>query len=260
MAGDTAIRFADYGKGDRTVVLLHGYLESIEVWEDFGGMLGKSFRVITVDLPGHGMSTWNEREVITIDYMAETVAAILEKADAAQCTVVGHSMGGYVATALADLYPELISRLVLFHSSPEADSPEKKQNRLREIALVEEGKKELLATVNPGRGFAAENLRRFTDTIDELSLQVMMTENEAIVAVLKGMMERPDRSGVFAAFPRPRLMVFGRGDNYIPVEAAEALIEKFPDAGHRWLERSGHMGFVEEPETSLEILTQFIGE
>ena len=258
MAGDAAIRFAYYGKGKEIILLLHGYLESIEVWEELGGMLGKSFRVIAIDLPGHGMSTCGDKQIVTIDYMAESVAAVLEKANVNKCTIVGHSMGGYVAVALADLYPRLVERLVLFHSSPGAETPEKKQNRLREISLIEEGKKELLANINPGKGFAAQNLYQCAETIDELSLQVMMTDDEAIISVLKGMMKRPDRSNVFAAFPRPKLMIFGRDDNYIPIETAEAFIEKFPDAQHCWLEKSGHMGFIEEPDASLEILTQFI--
>jgi len=257
MAGDTAVRYADYGKGDKVILLLHGYLESIEVWSDFGGMLGKQFRVIAIDLPGHGFSKWGGREVIGIDYMADTVATALEKAEVKECIAVGHSMGGYVATALAELHPSLVSGLVLFHSSPGADTPEKKEARKREIAIVEAGKKEMLADVNPGKGFAPENLKRCWETIDELGEQALMMEDQAIVGVLKGMMERRDRSDFFASLDKQRLMIFGRGDSYIPVETAEAMIEKFPSVEVEWLEKSGHMGFVEEPERSMEILSNF---
>lgn len=258
MAASIATRYADFGKGEHTICLIHGYLESMEVWEHFAGQLGKSYRVITLDLPGHGLADWGNREIISVDFMAEVVNAVLEKANVDTCTVVGHSMGGYVAVALAELYPERVSGLVLFHSSANADTPEKREFRLREIAAIEAGKKELLSTINPGRGFATENRAKFQETIDELAEQIMMTEDAAIVATLRGLMERPDRSTFFASSPKPRLMIFGRDDSYIPVSTAEALTAANPTAQVAWLDHSGHMGFVEQPIRSKEILDHFI--
>lgn len=258
MAGDTPVRYSDAGRGTQVVLLLHGYLESIEVWEDFAGMLGRDYRVICVDLPGHGFSDWGGREVIGIDYMADTVAAVLAAVGVERCTAVGHSMGGYVALALAENHPERVEGLVLFHSSPNADTPEKAANRLREIELIEAGKKEMLARVNPGKGFAEANLRRCVEAIEELAEQVMLTEDEAIAAVLRGMAQRPDRNGAMRKLTIPELMIFGRGDNYIPVASAEAMAAAQPQARVAWLDGSGHMGFVEQPAVALEVLTDFL--
>lgn len=260
MAGDTPVRYADAGKGTQTVVLLHGYLESIEVWDDFAGALGKDYRVIRVDLPGHGFSDWGGREVVGIDYMADTVAAVLEIAGVERCTVVGHSMGGYVALSLAANHPENVAGLVLFHSSPNADTPEKAANRQREIDLVEAGKKEMLARVNPGKGFAEANLRRCSEAIEDLAEQVMMTEDAAIVAILKGMSQRKDRNEDMRRLGIPQLMIFGLCDNFIPVAAAESMALAQPQARVAWLKNSGHMGFVEQPAESLEILKDFLAE
>lgn len=260
MAGGTPVRYADAGKGTQAVLLLHGYLESIEVWDDFAGELGKNYRVIRIDLPGHGFSDWGGREVVGIDYMADTAAAVLELAGVEQCTVVGHSMGGYVALSLAANHPEKVRGVVLFHSSPNADTPEKAANRQREIELVEAGKKEMLARVNPGRGFAEANLRRCAEAVEDLAEQVMLTEDEAIVAVLKGMSQRKDRNEDMRRLGIPELMIFGRGDNYIPVAAAESMALAQPQARVAWLENSGHMGFVEQPRESLAILEDFLAE
>lgn len=260
MAGGTPVRYADAGKGTQAVLLLHGYLESIEVWDDFAGELGKNYRVIRVDLPGHGFSDWGGREVVGIDYMADTAAAVLELAGVERCTVVGHSMGGYVALSLAANHPEKVEGLVLFHSSPNADTPEKAANRQREIELIEAGKKEMLAKVNPGRGFAEANLRRCAEAIEDLAEQVMLTEDEAIVAVLKGMSQRKDRNEDMRRLGIPELMIFGLGDNYIPVAAAESMALAQPQARVAWLENSGHMGFVEQPRESLAILEDFLAE
>lgn len=260
MANQTAVRYDDGGKGTQVVVLLHGYLESLEVWDGLAGELGKKYRVIRIDLPGHGFSQWGDREVIGVDYMGDTVAAVLDQvlAPDEKYTVVGHSMGGYVAVSVAVNHPDRVEGLVLFHSSPNGDNPEKAENRQREIEIVEAGKKEMLARVNPGKGFASENLRKYRDTIEELAEQVMLTEDEAVVAVLKGMSERKDRSAAMRELDIPQLMIFGRADNYIPVEAAQAMAQAQPKAIVAWLEHSGHMGFVEQPKESLEILERFL--
>lgn len=258
MSADTATRYSDFGKGDKVICLLHGYLESIEVWDHFGGILGKHFRVIAIDLPGHGLSDWGSREVITVDYMAQIVAGVLRKIGVAKCCIIGHSMGGYVAAAIAELYPELVESLIFFHSSPTGESPVKAEQRKREIELIAAGKKEMLAGVNPGRGFAPQNTQRYSDAIDELSEQVMMTEDQAIIATLRGLMQRPDRSDVIARLNAPVLFIFGCFDNYIPVEAAEAILTKVPKAQVAWLDNSGHSGFIEQPQESSRIIAHFI--
>lgn len=260
MANQTAVRVDDAGKGSQVVVLLHGYLESLEVWDTFAGELGKKYRVIRLDLPGHGFSQWAEGDVIGVDYMGDTVAAMLDQVlePGQKYTVVGHSMGGYVAVSVAVNHPERVEGLVLFHSSPNGDTPEKAENRQREIEIVEAGKKEMLARVNPGKGFAPDNLRKCRDTIEELAEQVMLTEDQAVVAVLKGMAERPDRSAAMRESGVPQLMIFGRADNYIPVEAAQAMAQAQPQAEVAWLDHSGHMGFVEQPVESIVILDRFL--
>ena len=105
-----------------------------------------------------------------------------------------------------------------------------------------------------------ENLRRCSEAIEDLAEQVMMTEDEAIVAILKGMSRRKDRNEEMRNLTIPELMIFGRGDNYIPVAAAETMIAAQPQARVAWLDGSGHMGFVEQPAESLAILTDFLAE
>ena len=96
MAGSTALHVCDSQAGDKCVVLLHGYLESLLVWEDFVPYLYKEVRVVTLDLPGHGISVVTGA-VHTMDFLADTVADALKALGIGRCTLVGHSMGGYVA-------------------------------------------------------------------------------------------------------------------------------------------------------------------
>ena len=153
MAGDTAVHVCDSERGDRCVVLLHGYLESMLVWEDFIPLLYKSVRVVTLDLPGHGISEV-KGPVHTMEWLADVTAGALQALGIGRCTLVGHSMGGYVALACCERHPELLDGIVLFSSTPDADSDEKRSGREREIALVEAGKKELLARTAPEIGRA----------------------------------------------------------------------------------------------------------
>ena len=206
MAGPTALHVCDSQKGDKCVVLLHGYLESMLVWEDFVPFLYKELRVVTLDLPGHGM----------------------------------------------------LDGVVLLSSTPNADTPEKSENRRREIALVKAGKKDALARVAPEAGFAEDNRTRMKDYIEDLTEQVAVTEDEGIVALLNGMIARKDQNEMLRASKVPQLFILGRKDNYIPVEAAEKMVKEHPQARVVWLENSGHMGFLEEPETTARAILDFV--
>ena len=257
MAGPTALHVCDSQQGERCIVLLHGYLESMLVWEEFVPLLYKQVRVVTLDLPGHGISVV-QGEVHTMEFLADTVAAAIRALGITRCTVVGHSMGGYVALAMCERHPELLDGLVLLSSTPNPDTEEKAENRRREIALVRAGRKELLARVAPEAGFAEENRPRMKDAIEELTEQVFITEDEGIVALLNGMIARKDQNEMLRTTKVPVLFILGRKDNYIPVEVAEKMVAEHPEAKVVWLEHSGHMGFLEEPEATAAALLDFV--
>ena len=257
MAGSTALHIADSGVGEKCVVLLHGYLESMYVWDDFTSLLTPSVRVITVDIPGHGISEV-KGEVHTMEMVADVLHEMLNSLGIEKVTMVGHSMGGYVSLAFCARYPEQLEGLVLLSSSPNPDTDLKKENRRREIALVRAGKKDALARVAPEAGFAEHNRRRLKSYIDDLVECVHITEDDGIVALLGGVIERVDQNEMLRKCGVPQLFIMGKHDAYIPVEAAEAIIANNPQAEVAWLENSGHMGFIEEPEACAEALLKFV--
>ena len=124
MAGDIAVHVADTERGERCVVLLHGYLESMLVWDEFVDLLKDKVRVVTIDLPGHGISMVTG-EVHTMEFLADTVAHTMSVLGIERYSVVGHSMGGYVALAMLDLYVSHLDSIVLLSSTTSADSQEK---------------------------------------------------------------------------------------------------------------------------------------
>ncbi len=251
-----SIRYKLEGMGT-VVVLLHGYLESLDIWSAFSGELMKKFRVISIDLPGHGQSGIIA-DIHTMEIMAEAVKAVLSELNINKCILIGHSMGGYVTMAFADLFPDRLYGYSLFHSTPFRDTEEKKQNRNREIELVDQGKKQMIFNTNIPRAFADDNLKKLKRKVEHALQIARNTTDEGVKAVLEGMKLRIDRSEVLSSSKIPVLVILGIKDNYIPYELVKERI-KLNDKGEIYvLENSGHMGFIEEIEESLKAVTSFV--
>ena len=257
MAGETPMHVADTERGEQCVVLLHGYLESMLVWDEFVDLLKKDLRVVTLDLPGHGVSMING-EVHTMEYLADCVALTMDALGIDKYSVVGHSMGGYVALAMLDKYAKHLENITLLSSTTSADSQEKCDRRRREIELIKAGKKNTLARLVPHVGFAAQNVNRLKDYIEDIRELILISEDEGVIAILGGMIERKSRGEQLRDSGIPHLFIFGRHDYYIPQEVADEMIEQDPNAKVIWLEESGHMGFYEEPEKCAEAILNMI--
>lgn len=251
------IRYKIEGSG-KPVVLVHGYLENLQIWDDFAKSLTKDYQVVRLDLPGHGESDVIDEEH-QMELLAEAVKFVLlnEKIDPA--TVVGHSLGGYVSLALLENHPEYVDQLVLFHSHPFADKEEIKRNRDREIELVKEGKKDLIIQTNIPKAFANDHLNYFSEEIEKAKSIALKTEGDGIIANLRGMKKRPDRSALVKNMKKSFLLIAGTKDNYIDYHTVVPKIELPEQGALVTLEDSGHMGFVEEKEKSLAALRYFIG-
>ena len=260
MAGQTPMHIADTERGEKCVVLLHGYLESMLIWDEFVDLLKGTLRVVTIDLPGHGVSMVNG-EVHTMEYLADCVGLTMKALGIERYSVVGHSMGGYVALAMMDNYASHLENIILLSSTTSADSQEKCDRRRREIELIKAGKKNTLARLVPHAGFAPQNAKRLKDYIEDISELILITEDEGVIAILGGMIERKSRGEQLRDSDIPHLFIFGKHDYYIPNEVAEEMIAADSNARVVWLEESGHMGFYEEPEKcATAIKSMILGE
>lgn len=257
MAQGIPVRVSDSEKGDKTIVLLHGYLETLEVWETFAAALSAHYRVVAIDIPGHGFSGVKSEEH-SMEFIADVLHEVLQKLNITKSCIIGHSMGGYVALAYAAKYTGNTSGLCLFHSTPNADTDQKKADRDREIQLIRNNKLELIVRTNIARQFANENVERLADEIEEIQENALVASNEGIIACLNGMKNRADRNDFLKQFSKPALLIFGKKDNYISEEIAQTIIGRFPEAKSAILEHSGHTGFIEEPEQSQAIIRSFV--
>ncbi|PKQ66611.1 hypothetical protein BZG01_10030 [Labilibaculum manganireducens] len=251
------LRYRDKGKGN-TVLLLHGYLESLETFESFANDLSRLARVITVDLPGHGLSDLKIKSC-SVEDMAEAVNELAQHLQLKKINIIGHSMGGYVALAFADKYKEKLESFCLFHSSPNADTEEKKKNRKREIELVIEGKKEQICKTSIPNTFSNKNLDKFAHEIERVTQIACKTPDHGMIAALEAMMNRPDRNHVLKALDMPKVSIMGKEDNFIPLKIA-GEIAKENGLTPFVLQTSGHMGFIEQRQECLREVFRIIYE
>jgi pimeloyl-ACP methyl ester carboxylesterase len=249
------IRYCDDGKG-RVVVLVHGFLGSAEIWDTVAQRLKRTFRVVRVDLPGHGGSSCFGY-VHPMELMAAAVKAVLDHLQLRRYVVIGHSMGGYVALAFAEMFPGHLKGLCLFHSTAYADSPEKKRDRDRAVALVRSNKR--LYTTNTIRSlFSEANLKYVAEEISFAASIAAKTSRQGIVAALRGMRDRPSRDVVLALAAFPVMMVAGENDTVLPAGALEEQAQAIRGCEFLVLEHDGHFGFLESPVKSFRALRRFV--
>ena len=252
---DSLIRYRVNGKGE-TIVLLHGYLESLEIWGDFQDELVKNYQVISIDLPGHGKSASYSGNH-SMEFMADAVKSVLDQLNIKQCFLVGHSMGGYVTLAFIEMYSHLLSGFSLFHSSPFADTAEKMENRNREIELVKAGKLQIIYSEHVPKTYANSNVEKFNNEIERGIEIAKNTLPEGIIAALNGMKDRLEKTLVLKKTNLPFLFIHGLRDNFIPSDMPEKV--EFPKNNEvLLLENSGHMGFIEEKEKCINAIRKFI--
>ena len=249
------VTFSDTGKG-RVVVLLHGFLGSHQVWEQTTTQLSKSYRVIAIDLPGHG-STDCFGYVHTMDLIAKCVKAVMDSLRLKKYVIIGHSMGGYVGLAYADLFPDNLKGLCLFHSSAYADSEEKKRDRTRSIKIVKANHK-IYTTEVIKNLFATKNSKYLKTEIAFAQKIASKVSKRSIVAALEGMKDRPNRDLVLGMVHYPVMMVIGELDNVLPKDQLLEQSQLIKNKHLLYLEHDGHMGFLESPRVTLKALKKFI--
>ena len=249
----TSVFYDDVGKGI-PVVLIHGFLENALMWSRVLPFLKKTNRVITLDLLGHG-ETGCIGYIHSMEAMADMVNAILVHLQIEKAIFIGHSMGGYVALALAENYPGKILGLCLTNSTAQADSKERKINRDRAIKAVKQNYKSFvrMAVTNL---FPEENRERLNKEISIVKKEALKTPIQGIIAALEGMKIRKDRVQILKNAKFKKLLIIGLKDTVIqPINLINEA--KNTDSEHIELE-GGHMSYIENENIFLQEIVHFI--
>jgi pimeloyl-ACP methyl ester carboxylesterase len=254
--GDGKIHYTDSGQGD-VIVLLHGYLETSEIWDGFSRKLSSGFRVLAIDLPGHGLSD-TFGEINSMEFMASAVKSVIDSEGINKFFLTGHSMGGYATLAFLQLFPEYLSGYSLFHSHPFADPPEVIEKRKQSIGIIEAGQKaEMIPDFINGL-YAQSYIGKLNSAVSRSIELALATQERTIIADLKGMMARPARVKLIEECKVPFLWMLGAMDSHINYVTVQQKVKLPSSSKVTILNNSGHMGFIEEEDLSVRIVTHFI--
>ena len=238
----------------KPLVLLHGFCEDSSVWQPLLKYL-KTDGLLQIDMPGFGQSELPAKPDMA-DYAA-AVLAVLEAEKIAQCALVGHSMGGYVALEFAARWPERLAGLGLFHSQPYVDSEEKKTARRRGIETLQSGKRDLYVTQLFPNLFAPEFLKTNPDVLNALIANGKKQSATGIAAALQAMISRRDHQSTLTGMGCPVLFLLGEHDTLVPpAQALQATLLPLVVDVHL-LPDVAHMAMWEATEESAAILNAF---
>lgn len=235
-----SINYSDIGEGE-PIVLLHGFLENISMWDALTSELKPKNRIIAIDLLGHG-KTGSIGYIHTMEDMAEVVAHVLASLKIDKAHFIGHSMGGYVALALAQLYPKIFKGLCLMNSTFEADDNERKSLRTRANKMIQTNFSNMVR-MSFANLFAAESKELYKADYENALSEALETSLQGYMAAQEGMRVRLDRFHVFKTLKAKKLILMGLKD---PVIDATILKEKVKHSDIDIAEFSkGHMSHIE---------------
>jgi len=250
---NTKISYRSSGKG-RVVVLLHGFLENLTMWSPIEAELSQRYRVISIDLLGHGGSG-NLGYVHTMEDQAQMINGVLKHLRLRKYILIGHSMGGYISLAFAELFPDAVKGICLMNSTAEPDTKEKKINRDRAIENVKHNFKTFIRIAIPNL-FAEENKVIFNEEIEAITDEALQLSPQGIIAALEGMKIRKDRRKVLKRHPSQKLLIIGKKD---PVLDRQSLIKQAKNSHIKFIELpDGHMSHIENATALKQVLKDFV--
>jgi pimeloyl-ACP methyl ester carboxylesterase len=243
------------------VMLIHGFGEDASIWNNQVQYLQSNYTVITPFIPGTGKSTLlqseNDNPIEIKDY-AIALHAIVEAENITSLVMLGHSLGGYITLAFAEIYPSLLKGFGLVHSTAFADSEEKKANRLKGIRIMQDyGAFAFIKTTIPNL-FGANFKAAFPEKVDLLIAQANVFNTTVCQQYYEAMRIRPDRTNVLKNAGCPVLFNIGTEDIAAPIN--DVLQQShLPACSYvNILENVGHMGMLEATNQVNEYFQEFL--
>jgi pimeloyl-ACP methyl ester carboxylesterase len=260
------VHLRDEGPKDAPALLLiHGSNASLHTWEPWVARLSGRYRVISLDLQGHGLTGPDPAQCYTIACMAETVEAVRAKLGVPEMAVAGNSMGGAVATRYALAHPDRVAALVLVDAAGapiEGIGPPPIGFRIARMPVI----RDIAAYITP-RSIVAETL--------ENSVSVKSVASQAAATRYWELLRAPgNREATMRRFSatrtpftaaemqtlqgKPMLIIWGREDALIPVKAADWFKTVLPRARLVVYDRIGHLPQEEAPDRSAADVQAFL--
>ena len=248
------LNYQELGAG-QPLILIHGFCNDHTLWDLVREPLSEHYKVITIDLPGHGQSPMLDGKV-TFPRVADELASWIIDKGYQECIVVGHSMGGYVTLHLTEQHPELVKAFGLFHSNAFEDPPQRKEGRLRSIDIVrQQGMGVFIESFIPFL-FFHERIEELIPMIDKATKMALNTSPETHMAFTQAMYDRADKSHLLK-IEKPKLIIAGDHDSAISFDLSFKMMKMARHASTHIMYDTGHMGMLERPVESSKQLLDF---
>ena len=252
------MNFSVSGEGN-AIVFLHGFLESNSMW-DYLALEELNFQKIYIELPGHGQSALtDDSENPSLSFYANEVQEVLSFLKIEKFSIVGHSLGAYVALILKE-QNVACQKVVLLNSNFWADSEQKKKDRIRVAEIAFKAKKVFINEAIPNL-FGQVEL--FQNAIQVLKEEAMKITPESIAYAALAMRQRKDYSHMIAENPSDYLIIHGDLDRLVTTEfltEQTKLIFKEQLANHLFIiNEAGHMAHIETSEMVMRFLKLIFG-
>jgi 3-oxoadipate enol-lactonase len=243
---------------DAAVVMIHGFPLTRAIWARQSYALARSFRVISPDLRGAGMSSSPEGPYL-MERLAGDVAALLDSLGIERVALIGHSMGGYVVMAFVRMFSERVERLALVASRLRADTPDVAASRqmLADRVEREEAIEPVIDAYLPLLVAAQTPAQR--PWVVERAHEIARQNGPAgVAATLRGMAVRSSSEDIAEELDIPALVIAGARDRVVPLDEAQAVSNKFPYGTLVVCDESGHLPMLEEPDRVIETLERWL--
>jgi 3-oxoadipate enol-lactonase len=254
---DIKMAYDDTGSSGAALVLLHGFPFDRSMWRGQTLALGGEFRVVAPDLRGMGETTAGNVGV-TMEALAEDVAALLDKLNLGRVVIGGLSMGGYVAFEFFRKFSERVRALVLADTRPQADTEEGRRAREENAQrALREGMTSVVEAMLP-KLLSAETRERGGEVLERVRAMMLGTSPEGAAAALRAMAVRRDQMELLPSIKVPTLIIVGGEDSITPPSDAKTMSAKIEGSRLVIVEGAGHLSNVERPEEFNGALVEFL--
>ncbi len=258
--GGARVHYRDRGSGP-VVVLLHGSNSSLFTWEGWVSALASSYRVVTLDLPGHGLTGPDPRGRYSLAEMAEFVEAFASAIGLQRFTIGGNSMGGGVAWHYALLHPDRVQSLVLVDAAGlPREEPKPFAFSIASVPVLgwvtrwETPRFVVAGSVRDAYGDPS----KVTDGLVDLYEDMLRREGNRAATHERFLKPSDDLDGRLEQIHAPTLILWGSRDRWILPKYAERFHARIPGAKLVTLEGLGHIGMEEDPIASVSPVKDFL--
>jgi 3-oxoadipate enol-lactonase len=250
------VGYTDQGKGT-PLVFIHAFPLSKAMWKPQVDTLKGFYRVITIDLGGHGESDivlWND----TLDDYAKNVIRLLDHLGIAQAVFVGLSMGGYTLFSIYQNFPDRVKAMVLADTRAQADSEEGKAGRQSMAEVAFKDGTSAIADIMLPKLLAPSTIEHRPDIVGQVRQMILQTPTAGIVVDLVAMAARPDSTDLLSTIICPALVIVGEDDQATPVAESQYIAQRIPRSTLVMIPHAGHLSNFEQPVAFNQAIRSFL--